>query len=127
MRICAACLLFLSTLLLAQSPPAPQPPTAKPVPGGQRQTVNLPTSKRLRLPAPGAPQRTNSLPIAMALSPNGRYVAILNAGYGARESQFRQSIAILDLESNRLTDFPDARLGFHAQEAPRADRPVVER
>jgi len=98
--------------MMAQ-PPAPRQQTS----GAKKQTVNLPTSKRLMLPAPGAPQRTNSLPVAMALSPNGRYVAILNAGYGARESQFRQSIAVLDLETNRLTDFPDARLGFHAEQS----------
>jgi DNA-binding beta-propeller fold protein YncE len=72
--------------------------------------VSLPTSKHLQLPLPGAPQRTNSFPATMALSPDGRYAALLNSGYGTVDSGIRQSIAILDLESSVLTDFPDDRL-----------------
>lgn len=73
-------------------------------------TINLPTSKRLRIPAPGNPQQTNSFPTALALSPDGRYLAILNNGYGTEESGGDQSLGILDLSTGRLTDFPDARL-----------------
>ncbi len=74
-------------------------------------TIPLPTSKTLHVPAPGAPQRTNSLPTAVALSPDGKYLAILNNGYGTAESQYQQSIAVLELATNRLRDFPDPRLG----------------
>jgi DNA-binding beta-propeller fold protein YncE len=47
----------------------------------------------------------------MVLSPDGRYAALLNEGFGTQESGLRQSIGILDLASNQLHDFPDDRLG----------------
>ncbi len=72
--------------------------------------INLPTSKTLTLPVPGYLARTNSFPATIALSPNGRYAALLNQGYGTQESGARQSIAILDLSNNQLHDFPDDRL-----------------
>ncbi len=72
--------------------------------------INLPTSKTLTLPAPGFIARTNSYPATIALSPDGRYAALLNQGYGTEQSGVRQSIAILDLKSNQLRDFPDDRL-----------------
>src|ERR1051325_10677921 len=65
-----------------------------------RFAINLPSSKRIINSAPGAPQRTNSLPVVMAVSPDKRYVAILNAGYGNAKSGYAQSIAILDLQTN---------------------------
>ncbi|TAM82967.1 MAG: phosphoesterase [Acidobacteria bacterium] len=80
----------------------------------QSRSINLPSSKTLFIPAPGRPQPTNSFPTVVALSPNGRYLAILNNGYGTEESDFRQSIAILDLSTHNVMDFPDARLGQHA-------------
>ena len=82
----------------------------------QKQEQNLPSSKTLQLPVPGAPQRTNSFPTAVALSPDGKYLAILNNGRGAAQSKFQQSIALLDLGSNQLRDFPDARLGVDAKQ-----------
>lgn len=72
--------------------------------------INLPTSKSLTLPVPGYIARTNSFPATIALSPDGRYAALLNQGYGTEESGARQSIAILDLGTNTLRDFPDDRL-----------------
>ncbi len=72
--------------------------------------INLPTSKTLTLPVPGFVARTNSFPATIALSPDGRYAALLNQGYGTQESGARQSIAILDLSNNQLRDFPDDRL-----------------
>jgi DNA-binding beta-propeller fold protein YncE len=72
--------------------------------------INLPTSKGLTLPVPGYLARTNSFPATIALSPDGRYAALLNQGYGTQESGARQSIAILDLSNNQLHDFPDDRL-----------------
>ncbi len=82
-----------------------------------RQTnVSLPSSKRLLASPPGHPQRTNGLPVAAALAPGGRYLALLNAGFGTAEAHYRQSIAILDLATNQLSDFPDSRLGPHARQ-----------
>jgi DNA-binding beta-propeller fold protein YncE len=78
--------------------------------------IPLPSSKRLLAP-PGNPQRTNGLPVAAALEPSGRYLALLNAGFGTPESHYRQSIAILDLQTNQLKDYPDPRLGPHARQA----------
>src|SRR5271170_1824610 len=72
--------------------------------------INLPTSKSLTLPVPGYLARTNSFPATIALSPDGRYAALLNQGYGTQESGARQSIAIFDLSNNQLHDFPDDRL-----------------
>jgi len=72
--------------------------------------VPLPSSKVLLEPVPGNPQPTNSFPTAMALSPDGKYLALLNDGYGTFESDYRQSIAVLDIASHKLSDFPDARL-----------------
>ncbi|HUO60267.1 MAG TPA: beta-propeller fold lactonase family protein [Candidatus Acidoferrales bacterium] len=68
----------------------------------------LPTSKML-YPVPGTPQRTNSFPVSMATSPDGKYVAVLNAGFGTRESGYAQSIAVLEVATGKLTDFPDQR------------------
>src|SRR3989440_2710580 len=72
--------------------------------------INLPTSKTLTLPVPGYLARTNSFPATIALSPDGRYAALLNQGYGTQEAGARQSIGILDLSNNQLRDFPDDRL-----------------
>ena len=82
----------------------------------QKEEQHLPSSKTLQVPAPGAPQRTNGFPTAIALSPDGKYLAILNNGYGTAQSKFQQSIALLHLGSNQLRDFPDARLGLDAKQ-----------
>ncbi len=81
-----------------------------------KRRVNLSTSKILLDPAPGAAQSVNSLPLTLAVSPDGRWVASLNNGYGTRESGLRQSITILDRQSGTVTDFPDARLGNKAKQ-----------
>ena len=73
-------------------------------------TISLPTSKSILLPAPGFLGRTNSFPVTIALSPGGRYAALLNQGYGTEQAGLRQSIAIIDLRNNVLRDFPDDRL-----------------
>src|SRR5579863_8748082 len=82
----------------------------------QNSTIPLPSSKTLHVPAPGSPQRTNSLPTAVALSPDGKYLAILNNGYGTKASKYEQSIALLNLATNQLLDFPDPRLGPDARQ-----------
>src|SRR5271165_1018267 len=100
---------FVSLLVLTALAAAPQA-TA------QKQEISLPSSKTLHIPAPGSPQRTNSLPTTIALSPDGKYLAILNNGYGAAESKFQQSIALLDLTTNQVQDFPDQRLALNAKQ-----------
>jgi DNA-binding beta-propeller fold protein YncE len=67
-------------------------------------------------PLPGQPQPTNSFPTAVALSPDGRYLALLNNGRGTAESGYQQSISVLDLHTNRLSDFPDPRLKVNARQ-----------
>jgi DNA-binding beta-propeller fold protein YncE len=73
------------------------------------QTIDLPTSKQLTEEVPGHPQRVNSLPISMAVSPDKRYVVTVNAGYGTFESKYDQSLAVLDTQTGTVADFPDAR------------------
>lgn len=77
--------------------------------GSPQGTIDLPTSKQLIEPVPGHPQRINSLPMSMAVSPDGRYVVTVNAGYGTYESLYEQSLAVLDTRTGQLKDFPDAR------------------
>ncbi len=78
------------------------------------QEIPLPSSKSISGTAPGAPQRTNTYPTELAVSPDRHYVAILNNGYGSEASEYRQSIAVLDVATNQLTDFPDPRLALKA-------------
>ena len=72
--------------------------------------VAVPTGRILAVPVPGFIARTNSCPVTIVLSPDGRYAAFLNQGYGTEESGVRQSIALLDLSNNQVRDFPDDRL-----------------
>jgi DNA-binding beta-propeller fold protein YncE len=78
--------------------------------------IDLSTSKVLREPALGSPQDTNSLPVTAALSPDGKYLALLNNGFGSAQSNYQQSIAVLDLATNQLHDFPDSRLSTGAKQ-----------
>jgi DNA-binding beta-propeller fold protein YncE len=71
--------------------------------------IALPTSKQLAEPVPGEPQRLNSLPMTAAISPDGRHLAIVNAGFGTFESRYQQSIAVLDIQTGKVTDFPEPR------------------
>ena len=74
-------------------------------------SISLPTSKILTIPSPGRIGSTNSFPAMIALSPDGRYAALLNDGYGTQETMAMQSIAVLDLKTNQLSDYPDKRFG----------------
>jgi DNA-binding beta-propeller fold protein YncE len=80
------------------------------------QTVNLPTSKELIGEIPGHPQRINSLPMSMAVSPDRRYVVTVNAGFGTRGPNYEQSLAVLDVDSGAIADFPDTRTPTHARQ-----------
>ncbi len=75
--------------------------------------VNLPSSKQVERSLPGAPARTNSLPMSLAISPDGRYAATLNAGYGVAESHYDQSVLVVDLAAGKPVDFPDPRTAAH--------------
>ena len=77
--------------------------------GAAAQGIDLPTSKQLLEPVPGNPQRLNSLPMALAVSPDGRWIVSLNAGYGTFESKYEQSLAVMDTRSGTVRDFPDER------------------
>ena len=72
-------------------------------------SISLPTSKTLTIPTPGRIGATNSFPATIAISPDGRYAALLNDGYGTQESMATQSIAVLDLKTNQISDYPDKR------------------
>jgi len=90
----AVCAATLPNRISAQSPP---------------KSIDLPTSKQLIGEIPGHPQRLNNLPMSMAVSPDRRYVATVNAGYGTSESGYKQSIAVLDTQTGQVADFPDDR------------------
>ena len=71
--------------------------------------IDLPTSKQITGVVPGGPQRLNSLPVSMAVSPDGRYVVTVNAGYGSFESRYAQSLAVLDTQKGAVVDYPEMR------------------
>ncbi len=101
-------LIFLISVFLT---PLPAQDSAKP------RRLSLPTSKVLDTPSPGRIGAVNSFPATIALSPDGRYAALLNMGYGTQQTQAHQSITILDLQTNQLSDFPDARLSDTAHQS----------
>jgi DNA-binding beta-propeller fold protein YncE len=80
------------------------------------QAIDLPTSKQIVRPVPGSPQRLNSLPMSMAVSPDGRYVVTVNAGYGTFESNYMQSLAVMDTQTGTVADFPEADTGSRAKQ-----------
>ena len=83
----------------------------------ENSSISLSTSKKLTVPAPGRIGSTNSFPATIALSPDGRYAALLNDGYGTQETVATQSIAVLDLKTNHLADYPDKRFGEEAHQS----------
>ena len=85
--------------------------------GQEPERTRLPDSKTVLRPTPGAPQRTNGFPETIALSPDGHYAALLNNGYGTAESGGKQSIAVLDLQTNQVTDFPEDRLAENSHQS----------
>ena len=109
----AACRRILVSVVLS-SLTAVLPSVAQQTP---RSTVPLPTSKLLSVPAPGRIGDTNSFPATLVISPDARYAALLNDGYGTQETLAHQSIAILDLKTNRISDYPEARLGDEAHQS----------
>ena len=78
--------------------------------------IDLPSSKQIHGVLPGGPQRLNSLPVSMVVSPDGRWVVTTNAGYGSFESQYMQSLAVMDTRSGTVVDYPDARTGLDGKQ-----------
>ena len=79
--------------------------------------VLLPTSKLLIGVSPGVLGPLNGFTPTIALSPDKRYAALLDDGYGSERNHGHQSIALLDLSTNQLSDFPDERLGQEARQS----------
>lgn len=79
--------------------------------------ISLPTSKLLPETSPGRIGFVNSFPATIAISPDGQYAALLNGGYGTIKSRGRQSIAVLNLRTSELKDFPDSRLSIDAHQS----------
>jgi DNA-binding beta-propeller fold protein YncE len=102
--LCSFAFFFAAIFTLAQNPK-------------ELRQIPLPTSKVLTVPSPGVLGPLNGFAAAMAISPDGRYAAILNDGYGTQQNQAHQSIAILDLGTNQLTDFPEDRLAQEAHQS----------
>jgi DNA-binding beta-propeller fold protein YncE len=86
-------------------------------PRPRQKQIALPNSKQLRVPVPGGVGRLNSFPATIALSSEGHYAALLNNGFGTQESGARQSIAVLDLKTNQIADFPDDRFPQDAHQS----------
>ncbi|MGH9495823.1 MAG: phosphoesterase, partial [Candidatus Sulfotelmatobacter sp.] len=82
-----------------------------------RAQIPLPTSKMLTAPSPGKIGNTNSFPATMVMSPNGRYAALLNDGYGTQETLGHQSISVLNLATNQIVEYPDARLSDESHQS----------
>ena len=95
-----AFLFFLAPSLVAQDAP---------------HAIQLPNGK-LIAGVPGNPRPINNLPTAIALSPDGRFAVLLHSGYGAYTSGEKQSLSVLNLQNDELTDFPDDRLGSKARQ-----------
>ena len=82
----------------------------------QQKPVNLPNG-RVLTEVPGHPRPVNNLPTAAVLSPDGKFAVFLHSGYGAYTSGEKQSLTVLNLETNELTDFPDDRLAHDAHQS----------
>jgi sugar lactone lactonase YvrE len=78
--------------------------------------IDLPSSKQIVGLVPGGPQRLNSLPVALAVSPDGRWVVTVNGGYGSFEGGYMHSLAVLDTSTGTVVDYPDARTLTNAKQ-----------
>ena len=76
---------------------------------GQAGTSTCPAASRLWGSYRAIRSGLNSLPVAMAVSPNGRWVVTVNGGYGSYESGYMQSLAVLDTQTRKVVDYPDPR------------------
>jgi len=95
------CTLIIASPLYAQAPPI---------------ATQLPNAKLLG-EVPGSPRKINNFPTASAISPDGHFAVFLHSGYGAYTSGEKQSLTVLNLDTNELRDFPDDRLGSDAKQS----------
>jgi len=80
----------------------------------QWQPVPLPSGKVLLEPPAGKfLSDLNAFPINSAISPDGRYVAFLNNGFGHSSSGFRKSIAIYDRVTGQVSDTQEPGTGLY--------------
>lgn len=81
---------------------------------GTWEPVPLPSGKILKEPPAGTfLSDLNAFPINSAMSPNGRYIAFLNNGFGHPSSGFLKSIAIYDCVTGQLSDTPEPGTGLN--------------
>jgi DNA-binding beta-propeller fold protein YncE len=99
---------FLVPFFLAVSPLAAQNSSA-PAP------TQIPNGK-LFGELPGDPRPINNFPTAAVISPDRKFAVFLHSGYGAYTSGEKQSLTVLNLETNSIRDFPDDRLGQSAKQ-----------
>ena len=78
--------------------------------------ILLPTGKILTHPAQNT-AHIDGLPVTIALSPDGRYAALLHAGFGTQQTGGCQSITIFEFATVKLSDFPDDRLCEDARQS----------
>src|SRR5262245_21954543 len=74
---------------------------------------------RLLDEVPGHPRTINNLATAAAVSPDGRFVVFLHSGYGAYSADSKhtyQSLSVLNVATDTLTDFPETRLDHGAHQ-----------
>jgi len=74
---------------------------------------------RLLGQVPGHPRPINNLATAAAISPDGRFVVFLHSGFGTYSADAKhsyQSLSVLNVATDTLTDFPDARLDHRAHQ-----------
>jgi len=102
---CHRGLAYLIMALFALSLTAQERPRPTPLPNG-----------KVLADVPGRPRQTNNLPTAIALSPDSRFAVLLHSGYGAYTSGKKQSLSVLNLETDELADFPDDRLASEARQ-----------
>ena len=80
---------------------------------GSDYPVHLPSGKILLDPPAGTfISDLNAFPINSTSSPDGRYLAFLNNGYGNAASGFRKSVAIYDRVTGHVADFTDPGTGL---------------
>jgi DNA-binding beta-propeller fold protein YncE len=76
----------------------------------------LPSGKFVQ-PVEGRIDSLNSLPATIAISPDGKFAALLHAGYGTQKSRGCQSISVFSFDNAKVVDFPDNRLCEEAHQS----------
>jgi Uncharacterized conserved protein len=102
---------FAALLALASSFPTPF--------FGQTLAPTQLPNGRLLGEVPGHPRTVNNLATAAAVSPDGRFVVLLHSGYGAYSTDSKrnyQSLSVLNVATDSLTDFPEQRLDHSAHQ-----------